>query len=65
MDVIGVDGFSLNNINHVMTRVVPNNAAGSLLYTRCSDGTMPKGGPALTTAELEAIRTWINSGAAQ
>jgi mono/diheme cytochrome c family protein len=57
--------YDMSTYSNVMTRVVVGNAAASLLYTRCSDGTMPKGGPALTIGEVEAIRTWINSGAVQ
>jgi mono/diheme cytochrome c family protein len=46
--------------------IVPGNAAGSLLYKavrREGDLQMPPGKTALTTAEVNAIRDWINAGA--
>ncbi len=46
--------------------VIPGNGAGSLLPRRL-DGTlpptMPLDGPALTAAEVDRIRTWIDEGA--
>lgn len=43
--------------------VVPGNASTSQMYLSCLDGSMPKGGPALSGDELNAIRDWINDGA--
>lgn len=44
-------------------KIEPGNAAGSEMFKECQAGTMPVGGAALTTAELSAIKTWINNGA--
>lgn len=46
-----------------MTRVVPYDSANSLFYQRVIDGTMPKAGTSLSTAEKNAIKSWIDSGA--
>lgn len=54
------------------TLVVPRNSAASVLYQRVSgtglpagESTMPLGGPSLSTADQNLIRSWIDSGAAQ
>ncbi len=45
--------------------LIPGNAGGSLLYAIVSGEKprMPKAGPALTVAEREAFRSWIDDGA--
>jgi len=47
----------------VLKNVTPSNAANSTLYTEVLSGSMPEDGPKLTTTELNAIKSWINSGA--
>ena len=44
-------------------RVVPGNAAGSTLIQKLwsEGGNMPKDKPPLTEAEVNTLRTWINS----
>ncbi len=56
-------GYNMATYTGVKTRVVPNNSAGSLFYQRTLDGSMPDGGTRLTTIQLNAIKTWIDSGA--
>lgn len=56
-------GYEMSNYTGVMTGVVSGNSSGSLFYQRVLDGTMPKGLPNLTSSEMSAIRTWIDSGA--
>lgn len=56
--------FSVATYNQTLIKVSPGFADASGLYLRTADGTMPEGGPKLTTTELNAIKTWINSGAA-
>jgi len=47
--------------NRVVTPFDPSN---SRLYVTVNTGTMPLGGPALCNAKIQAIRTWIENGAA-
>ncbi len=56
-------GYNMATYTGVKTRVVPNNFAASLFYQRTLDGSMPDGGTRLTTIQLNAIKTWIDSGA--
>ncbi len=44
-------------------RVTPNDTGASVLYLLVSSGTMPATGGPLTTAQIDAIREWIESGA--
>ena len=44
-------------------RVTPNDVGASVLYLLVSSGTMPATGRRLTTAQILAIREWIESGA--
>lgn len=50
--------------------VAPRNPGGSYLLNKltatdmCSGSRMPKGGSALSSGELDVIRSWIGSGAA-
>lgn len=43
----------------ILKRIVPGNVAASPLYQVLVNGSMPKGGPAFTTAELDIVRTQI------
>jgi hypothetical protein len=63
-------GSSYANLVNVPTqvftpgvRVTPNDVAASVLYLLVSSGTMPATGSPLTTAQINAIREWIESGA--
>ncbi len=66
---------NLVNVNSVqrpaLKRVAPNDASQSYLMHKLEgapniDGEpMPKGGPPLSSQELNAIRDWINNGAAR
>lgn len=44
-------------------RVTPNDVGASVLYLLVASGTMPATGGRLTTAQIDAIRVWIESGA--
>jgi hypothetical protein len=57
-------GYGMDSYIEVITAVTSGNATGSLLYQRVLDTTMPQGGPALSSSELNALKTWIDSGAA-
>ena len=43
--------------------VVPGDAANSYLVELIVSGEMPRRGPTLLPAEIEAIREWIDAGA--
>lgn len=61
----GADGgYNMANYTGVKTRVVVFNGAGSLFYQKVLSGSMPEGSSRLTTIQLNAIKTWIDSGAA-
>jgi len=49
----------VNNQNELLSRVEPGNPDASRVYARVLDGTMPKDGTPLTTAELELVRSFI------
>jgi fibronectin type 3 domain-containing protein len=57
-------GYQLTSYAGTMSQVVAGNATGSNLYQEVLSGAMPQGGTALTADQLSAVRTWINSGAA-
>lgn len=44
----------------VQSRIVAGNPDASTLYIRVLNGSMPQGGPALTTRELEVVAAYIN-----
>jgi hypothetical protein len=60
--------FSVENYETVMkgswngTVVEPGDAESSYLFGLVVSGEMPKRGPRLLPAEIEAIRAWIESG---
>lgn len=63
-------GSSYANLVNVPTqiftpgvRITPNDTDASVLYLLVSSGTMPATGSPLTTAQIDAIREWIESGA--
>jgi mono/diheme cytochrome c family protein len=55
--------FVLDRDRLVTTRTVVPNDSTSLLLRLVESGEMPMGGPELTSAEKEALRNWIVSGA--
>ncbi len=55
-------GYNMSTFTALRTRVVVNNAAGSLLHQSVVNNSMPIGSP-LSTADKNAIRDWINAGA--
>ncbi len=60
----GADGgYNMATYAGVKTRVIVSNSASSLFYQRTFSGSMPDGGTKLTTIQLNAIKTWIDSGA--
>jgi predicted phage tail protein len=61
-NTIASAGISFANYTATLKTVTKNNAAASALYVAVNGGGMPPGG-ALTSAQLTAIRTWINDGA--
>lgn len=48
---------------HLPPLIVPGDPEESSLYIECATGKMPKGGPKLTQAELNALYDWIKDGA--
>lgn len=55
--------YNMSTYSQVITRVIINNSINSLLFQRVEDGTMPKGAPNLTPAQLGMIKSWIDNGA--
>ena len=49
----------VNNPAELLTRIKPGAPGASSVYTRVLDGTMPKDGTPLTTAELEILSNYI------
>jgi hypothetical protein len=47
----------------VKNRVTPGNGAGSSFYSTVNSGSMPPGGPKLSSADLAKIKAWIDAGA--
>jgi hypothetical protein len=47
----------------VRNRVTPGNGEGSSFFFTVNSGTMPPGGPKLSTTNLAMIRAWIDAGA--
>lgn len=46
--------------NQVRSRIVVGNPDASSLYVRMANGSMPQGGPAATSAQLEVVAAYIN-----
>jgi len=63
------NGFSVESYETVMQGswngivIEPGNTENSYLFNLVSAGDMPKRGPRLLPAEIEAIRAWIEAGA--
>ncbi len=47
----------------VQSRIVPGNPDASSLYVRMANGSMPQGGPAATSAQLDVVAAYINGPA--
>jgi mono/diheme cytochrome c family protein len=56
-------GYNMATYTGVMKFVVSSNAASSRLYTEVNSGSMPDNSTKLPQVQIDAIRTWINSGA--
>jgi len=56
-------GVSYSSFTATLKTVTAGSPSQSKLYSVCNNGSMPQGGPKLTTAELQAISTWITNGA--
>lgn len=56
-------GLDLTNLSSVLQRVVAGNPAGSSLFIRVNNNSMPTTGQPLTAAEKQAIADWITAGA--
>ncbi|MGZ3769869.1 MAG: fibronectin type III domain-containing protein [Bdellovibrio sp.] len=54
--------YSMATYASVVTRVTASSSANSLLYQKVANGSMPIGG-SLTTAQINAIKSWIDGGA--
>jgi hypothetical protein len=52
-----------NAYNAVKSRVTAGNGAGSSFYSTVNSGSMPPGGPKLSSTDLNKIKTWIDQGA--
>jgi hypothetical protein len=57
-DLSSYSAFATNT-----TFVVPGDPATSLVYEMVQSGSMPQGGPTLSTADLDLINEWITQGA--
>ena len=47
----------------VRSRVTPGNGAGSSFFNTVNSGSMPRGAPKLSAANLAKIKSWIDAGA--
>lgn len=57
-DLASYSGFATD------TRTIdPGHADQSVLYQQVADGSMPRGGQALTQAQLDLMASWIDAGA--
>lgn len=56
-------GYRFDSYSNTLGAVIPGNYASSPLYTTTKSGSMPIGGPALNSTELQAIQDWITAGA--
>jgi mono/diheme cytochrome c family protein len=56
-------GVDLSTYSGVVAQVVPNNPDSSQLYKSVANGSMPPNGPALSSAQLQQITSWISAGA--
>ena len=56
-------GYDLSTYAGTLGKVVINNSGASRFYLATLNGTMPPSGGALSTIQLNAIKTWIDSGA--
>lgn len=64
------EGYNLTSYSNIMKRgIVPGNPAASEIYESITlkkgDEFMPKGGPALSAAQINTIKAWIVAGAMQ
>ncbi len=55
--------YSVDTYSGTMKYVKANNASSSKLYSAVLNNSMPKRAPALSNANKDAIKVWINSGA--
>ena len=56
-------GYSYASYTSTLASVTKGSPSQSRLYTACSNGSMPQGGPRLDSTQLQAISTWITNGA--
>lgn len=56
-------GFSIETYADVMKQVVAGDSSKSEIYLRVSSGSMPLGGPALSSDQVDRIKLWIDQGA--
>ena len=56
-------GYDMSTYSGTLLKVVKNNSASSLFYSTTNNGSMPLGGVPLTAVQLNALKTWIDSGA--
>lgn len=56
--------YSLENYTNTLKNVVSGNSGTSQLYLKVFNNSMPKGGSSLSTAQKDAIKRWIDNGAA-
>jgi len=55
--------YDMSTYAKVMERIIPSDSGASEFYKLVLDGSMPKKADPLLQSELDAIRTWIDSGA--
>lgn len=59
----GSGGYSFDSYSNSLKAVTKGNPASSPIYTAVENGVMPKGGPALSSSEVQAIYNWIADSA--
>jgi hypothetical protein len=61
LDVTSYDKLMAGSANGAV--IVPSNADGSKLIQMVADGKMPKRGQALSAAQVQMLKDWVNAGA--
>jgi IPT/TIG domain len=61
----GIGPFDFSTYSSLLASgtIIPGNPQSSLFYIEVANGSMPQGGPPLSTSQVQAIFNWISAGA--
>jgi len=54
---------ALSNYDQVIQNVLPGDSANTTILQAMQNGSMPRGGPRMTAAQIDTIARWIDGGA--